>query len=117
MALPRQTNGVAGSRRRARTRRDGPQQPSARKGAQNARKRRLRAEDEADDAVKASDALLKRLGKTRIGGPGNRQTRAALNYVNVRKYTLSRSRGTGVEPPPSDGGGKPHFHSPRTGAE
>jgi len=76
----------------------------ARKAAQNARKRRLRAEDEADSAVKASEALLKRLGKTKIGRPGNRQTRAALNQVNGRQALISHPPWTGVEPPPSDQG-------------
>jgi len=60
--------------------------------AHAARKRRLRTgrpfrtEQEADAATKPAEILLKRVGKDkRIGHPGNKQTRAALNEVNGRR--------------------------------
>jgi len=60
--------------------------------ARAAHKRRLRTgrpfrtEEETDAAIKPPAILLKRLGKDkRIGHPGNKQTRAALNEVNGRR--------------------------------
>jgi hypothetical protein len=57
--------------------------------ARAARKRRMggkpfRSEEEADAANAPAKRRLKRIGKERINGPGNKQTRAALNEANGR---------------------------------
>jgi hypothetical protein len=46
----------------------------------------FRSEKEAAAAAAPAEALLKRLGKERVGRPGNKQTRAALNEHNSRSF-------------------------------
>ena len=65
----------------------------ARKAAKAARNRRetgmgsFRTVEEADAATKASRVELERLGKGKPGGPGNKQTRAAINEANASHNT------------------------------
>jgi len=73
--------------------------------ARAARKRRVcgkppfRSEEEADAAVAPAELVLKRVGKDkRIGRPGNKQTRAALNEVSSR----------GIHFPGRDGSSRDH---------
>jgi hypothetical protein len=42
----------------------------------------FRSDEEAEAAAKPAEAMLKRLGKGKVGRPGNQHTRAALNELN-----------------------------------
>jgi hypothetical protein len=48
--------------------------------------------EEAAAAAEPSEALLKRVGKEKVGRPGNKQTRAALNEHNNSKRFAPRGR-------------------------
>jgi len=81
-------------------------------------KRPFRSDEEADEAIKPAQIMLKRLGKDkRIGHPGNKQTRAALNEVNGRRSHFLR----GMDHTPHRGmDHTPHWgmdHTPKKASE
>jgi hypothetical protein len=77
----------------------------AREAVKAVRKRRatgmgsFRTVEEADAATEASRVELQRLGKGKPGGPGNKQTRAAINEANVAHNIFGHPTQDGVEPP------------------
>jgi len=66
--------------------------------------RPLRTEEEAEASVRGAENLLERVGKgQKLGRPGNKQTRAALNEVNARRNRFSH----GMDRPVAHGMDRP----------
>ncbi len=91
---------------------------------QNARARKaqgklaFRTDAEIAATIEPAEAALRKTGKDKkVGRPGNKHTRAALNEVNIVRSAISHPTQDGVGPPHAGWGGKGPCHPTRDGVE